>query len=575
MSATSHNPAETIGWTGAYRPTVMGTRHMAVAGHYAAAHAALAILEAGGNAVDAGCAAGIALGVLKCDVVNVAGVAPIIVYEKKTNTAHTISGLGYWPKRADPELFRRDYDGLIPPGILRTVVPAAPEAWITALKRFGTMTFGDVASAAIAFAGEGFPTHPFLADMIHLYADEYRRWPSNAAIFLPGGRAPRVGEIFRNTDLARSLQYMVDEERAASARGRTAGLDAARDAFYRGDLSRTFVKFHEENGGWLREDDLSDFHVEIEDPPRIKWNGIDVFTCGPWCQGPVLLQALRLLEPETIRSLPHNSADYIHHLVEALKLSFSDREKYYGDPRFVDVPLEKLLSSDYAAERRRLIRHDEAWPGLPPPGDAGPGSHGPTPIPRDTSYVCVVDREGNAFSATPSDTTFDTPVIPGTGMCLSSRGSQSWTDPSHASVLAPGKRPRLTPAPALAIKENSWVMPFGTPGGDVQQQAMLQVFLNVTLWGMAPQVAVEVPRFATYSFQDSFQPHDYFPGRLSAESRISGEVRSNLASRGHDIVDWPDWTWRAGAVCTVLADMETGVLSAGADPRRPCYAVGW
>jgi gamma-glutamyltranspeptidase/glutathione hydrolase len=207
--------------------------------------------------------------------------------------------------------------------------------------------------------------------------------------------------------------------------------------------------------------------------------------------------------------------------------------------------------------------------------EAPRAASGAPPVAKDTTYICVVDEEGNVFSSSPSDTTFDGPIIPGTGFCLSTRGSQSWAQPDHPSSVAPGKRPRLTPAPALAIKKGQWAMPFGTPGGDIQQQAMLQVFLNVALWGMDPQVAVEAPRFASYSFPDSFEPHDYFPRRLQVEGRIPAEVRASLQGLGHDVVDWPDWTYRAGAVCTILEDMRTGILVGGADPRRPGYALGW
>src|SRR5215472_508061 len=220
------------------RPVLMGTRHMAVAGHYGAAHAAFAILEAGGNAVDAGVAAGIALGVLKSDLVNVAGVAPIIMYHAKTHEVLTISGLGTWPRAITTDFFVKRFGGRIPPGVLRTVVPAAPDAWITALERFGTMSFGECTAAAIRFASEGFHMYALMSEIVAAHAQEYGRWPSSAAVYLPGGRPPRVGELFVQADLGRTLQYMADEEKTASGKGRSAGLKAARDAFYRGDIAR-------------------------------------------------------------------------------------------------------------------------------------------------------------------------------------------------------------------------------------------------------------------------------------------------------------------------------------------------
>ncbi len=571
----------------AHRPVVMGTRHLVVAGHYLAAHAGFQILEAGGNAVDAGVAAGIALGVLQSDMVNVAGVAPIILYLADRREVVTISGLGGWPRAVSLGLFHQSYGGRIPEGLLRTVVPAAPDAWITALERYGTMGFGEVAAAAIRFARDGFPMHPFMADQIRANADQYGRWPSNAAIYLPGGRPPQPGDIFRQTDLARTLQYMVDEEAHARGQGREAGLRAARDAFYQGDIAAAIVKFHRDNGGLLTAEDLAEFRAGIEPPAHITFGDIDVYACGPWCQGPVLLQALNLLEGYDLRAQGHNSPRYIHTITEALKLAFADRHRYYGDPRFVEVPMAGLLSKAYAERRRALIREDEAWPEMPPAGDphslsaiAGDArvsqelrsSRSPG---LDTSYVCVIDRYGNAFSATPSDTSSDTPVIPGTGLCPSSRGSQSWTDPHHASCVAPGKRPRLTPNPALALRDGRPFMVFGTPGGDVQPQAMLQAFLNIVLFGMDPQAAVEAPRFASYSFPDSFEPHSYYPGRLNIEGRISQETGAALSALGHQVHWWPHWVWRAGAVCCIVADAATGVLHGGADPRRPSYALGW
>ena len=557
---------------------------MAVAGHYGAAHAAFAILESGGNAVDAGVAAGIALGVLQSDLVNVAGVAPIMIYRARERDVLTISGLGTWPHAVTPDLFQKRHGGKIPEGVLRTVVPGAPDAWITALEAYGTMSFGDCAAAAIRFASHGFPMYALMSDLIDMHAADYARWPSSAAVYLPNGRAPRRGEIFVQADLGRTLQYMADQEKAASGKGRAAGLTAARDAFYRGDIARAVVAYHKSNGGLMTEQDMSEFRVAIEPPVTTRFAGIDMYACGTWCQGPVLLQMLGVLAGIDLKRMGHNSLDYAHVVTEAIKLAFADRERYYGDPRFVNVPIETLLSDAYAQSRRAMLRPDQAWPEMPPAGEirgfvSGRSltatAHGAAAGARDTSYVCVVDKDGNVFSATPSDPSFDTPVIPGTGLCPSSRGSQNWADQTHASSVAPGKRPRLTPSPALAILPDGSPMPFGTPGGDVQAQAMLQVFLNMMVFDMNPQQAVEAPRFVSYSFPDSFEPHSYSPGVLYMESRVPQPVRDGLAVRGHKIVDWPDFVWRAGAVCVLRADRTSGVISAGADPRRPCYAVGW
>ena len=565
----------------AHRPTIAVTRHAIAAGHYLAATAGFAILEAGGNAIDAGCAAGIALGVLQSDLVDVAGVAPIMIYLADRREVVTIAGLGTWPKALDPELFMRQHGGKIPKGVIRTVVPAAPDAWITALRRYGTMSFGEVAAAAILLAREGFPMYPLMAASLKRHEAIHRSWPSSAAIFVPGGRVPEVGEIFRQTDLAGSLQYMAEEERAAASRGREAGLEAARDAFYRGDIAKKIVAFMKEQGGLLSAEDLAAYHSPVGPPERRRFGDLEVFTCGAWCQGPVLLQTLALLEGTDLAALGHNSADYVHHLTEALKLAFADREAYYGDPAMIDVPLATLISEEYAAERRKLIRPDRAWAELPPAGELGrgfghfsPTAGDPNPEP-DTSYVCVADRHGNLFSATPSDGSYGSPVVPGTGLIPSNRGSQSRPDPRHPAGVTPGKRPRLTPNPALAIKGGDHFMPFGTPGGDVQSQAMLQVLLNHFVFGQDMQSAIESPRFASYSYPSSFAPYDYYPGRLAIEARIPEPVIAELARRGHEIQRWPDWIWTAGAVCAIDVDRKRGVIEAGADPRRAAYALGW
>ena len=564
-----------------HRPTIAVTQHAISAGHYLAATAGFDILQAGGNAIDAGVAAGIALGVLQSDLVDVAGVAPIMIYLAEKQEVVTIAGLGTWPKALDPQLFMRQHGGKIPKGVLRTVVPAAPDAWITALRRYGTMSFGEVAAAATRLARDGFPMYPLMAASLKRHEADHRAWPSTAAIFLPNGKLPETGEVFRQTDLGASLQYMADEERAVGSRGREAGLEAARDAFYRGDIARKIVAFMKEEGGLLSAEDLAEYHSPVGPPERRRFGDLEVFTCGAWCQGPVLLQTLALLEGTDIAGLGHNSADAIHHITEAMKLAFADREAYYGDPAKVEVPLATLISTEYAAERSKLIRPDRAFPEMPPPGDLGRAGDRfraslgePNPEP-DTSYVCVADRHGNLFSATPSDGSYGSPVVPGTGLIPSNRGSQSRPDPRHPSGVAPGKRPRLTPNPALAIKGKDQFMPFGTPGGDVQTQAMLQVLLNVFVHGHDVQAAIEAPRFASYSYPSSFAPYDYYPGRLAIEARIPEEVIGELARRGHEIQRWPDWIWTAGSVCAILADRRRGVLEAGADPRRAAYALGW
>ena len=560
----------------------MGTRHMVAAAHYLAAQAGLAVLEAGGNAIDAGVAGGLTLNVVHSEFTHFAGVAPIMIYLAARDEVVTISGLGGWPRQARIESFIEDHAGRIPPGLLRTIVPGAPDAWLTALERYGSMTFGEVAAAAIGYARDGYPVSTLGSAVITAMADDYNRWPENARVFLPGGVPPQPGQRLVLSDLAATLQFLADEE-AATRGSRGAGLRAARDAFYRGDIARQIATYHAANGGWLGEADLADFRVAVEPPVVTRFHDVEVYACGPWSQGPVLPQALNLLAGFDLAALGHNTTAYVHTLVEALKLVFADRERYYGDPRVVDVPLETLLSQDYAARRRRHIDATRAAPGMPPAGDVAAAGQAPrvpeatanwTEPPLDTSYVCAVDEAGNMFSATPSDGCFDGPMIPGTGLCPSARGSQSRTDPAHPACLAPGKRPRLTPNPAMAIRPGHWRMPFGTPGDDSQPQAMLQMLANMAVFGMPPQAAIDAPRFATFSFPRSFAPHDYFPGRMSLERRFDSAVGDGLAALGHDVTWWEAWEWRAGAVCAIVADSRSGMLEGAADRRRPGGVAG-
>ncbi|MBI4203827.1 MAG: gamma-glutamyltransferase family protein [Betaproteobacteria bacterium] len=569
------------------RMTIMGTRHVISAGHYLAAHAGFQILEAGGNAIDAGVAAGIAIGVLQTDKVNFGGVAPQIIYTARNKKVHCIDGLGVWPKAVTPDYFMKKHGGKIPPGVERCVVPAAPDAWITALEHFGTMSFGEVAAAAIRFARDGFPMYPLMSKFIKKNRAVYERWPASRKVFLPKGRPPEVGEVFVQADLGRTLQYLADEEKKVARRkGRKAGLKAGRDAFYMGDIARAVTKFIEKEGGLMRYEDFAGFKVNFEPTVRTRFEGIELHACGPWSQGPVLPMALNMLKGYDLKAMGHNSADYIHVVTEALKLAFSDRHHHFGDPKFIKVPIAGLMSDKYAAWRRSLISAEKAWAGMPPAGDPKTFSEvanrwmpepqsADAPGPGDTSYVCVIDKDGNAFSCTPSDGSDKTPIIPGAGILCSGRGTQSWADPTHPCSVAPGKRPRLTPNPALAFRNGRVYMPLGTPGGDVQPQAMLQVFLNINVFGMAPQDAIEAPRFANYSYPGSFEPHPYFPGRLYLESRIDDAVGDELESRGHKVYWWDESTWLAGAVCAIVADHKNGVLHGGADPRRPAYVLGW
>ncbi|TPG44274.1 gamma-glutamyltransferase family protein [Roseomonas nepalensis] len=554
------------------RPLVSGPRHAISAGHYLASGAGLAILEAGGNAIDAGVAAGLVLGVVQPDIVNFGGVAPILI-RRHDGRVESIAGLGHWPMSIPADLFMREHGEKMPRGVLRSVVPAAPDAWITALRRHGTMSFADVASAAIRFADEGFPVYPMFAESIASHAKDYAEFPTNAAIFLPGGTPHPVGALFIQRDLAATIRHMAEEDRAAAAKGgREDGLAAAHDAFYRGDIALRIVAFMKEQGGYLSASDLARYHSRLEPAVTREWRGHAVTTPGPWCQGPALLEALLLMEKAGFDGLSHNGPDYLHLLAETLKVAMADREYHFGDPAFRDVPLDTLLGEAHLAARVAGIDPARAHPGMPfPLLDQGTGAHVPSTrlvaaIEPDTSYVAVVDKFGNAFSATPSDGTWNVPVIPGLGFVCSPRGTQSRPDPAHPCGVRPGARPRLTPSPALVVTRAGAVIPLGTPGGDVQVQAMLQVILNHLHFGMDLQEAVEAPRIATYSFPSSFAPYDYFPARLAVEGRISTASREDLRQRGHEIQNWPDWTWLAGSVEAVRFDPDTGVNTKS---RRP------
>jgi gamma-glutamyltranspeptidase/glutathione hydrolase len=577
------DPLRTDVYAVSERPPILGTHGMVSSGHYVASLAGAWILKQGGNAIDAGVAAGLCLNVLQPDMTSLGGVAPTMIYRANTQQVMTIDGLGGWPKAASLEHFRAHYGGDMPPGILRSVLPAAAGAWIAALQQHGTMTFGQVAETAVEVASEGFPIYRFLhRNLIHDLAG-YRRYRTTSEMFLEAGDPLPVGRLLVQRDLAATLRRMVAAEDHARAGGRLAGLEAARAEFYEGETAERTASFVEAEGGLLRIDDLREYRVRIEPPVVTHYKGLDVFACGPWCQGPVLLQALNMLEGDDLSALDHNGAEYLHLVLEALKLCFADREAYYGDPAFVDVPMAELLSKAYARARRTEIRPNQAFPGMPAAGDLGRGktaavrgaSRDARPEP-DTSYVAAVDRWGNAFSATPSDSASSAPLVPGVGCIVSSRGSQSWLTAGHPSALAPGKRPRLTPAPGLVLRDKRPYLVFGTPGGDLQPQAMLQVLLGIVEFGIEPQTAVEAARAHTYSFPNSFWPHAYREGAADVEPGISDRVAEGLEERGHRVRRLTQWERHRGSgVCAIHVDAASKTLTGAADSRRASYAVGW
>lgn len=571
--------------TPTFRPMISSLNYSVATGHYLASQAAMQILRNGGNAIDAGVAAGICINIVQPDLTNFGGVAPIIIYLAKTQEVVTISGLGRWPRKARLEYFR-DELGDIPLGVQNAITPSACDAWMTALARYGTMRFADVVEPALELATDGFPVSRLLTHMLVGVHDNIRQWPSSAEYTRADGEPYQPGDILRQPTIAKTFRKLCDAEKAAESLGRAEAIMAARDLFYKGELAEKMARFSQEQGGFLDYDDLASFAVKIEPAVKTSYRGYEVYSCGPWCQGPTVLETLNILENFDLAGMGQNSAAALHVITEALKASFADRHAFYGDPEFVDVPMEGLLDKDYAAEWVRRIRLRQAWNEMPEAGDpwryqggsrAAPAAPVPQPGPpgTDTSYLCIVDAEGNGFSATPSDGVRYTPVVPDVGVVLSPRGFQSWLDPSHPSSLAPGKRPRLSPNPGLMLKDGKLAMTFGTPGLDVQPQAMVQLLVNVIDFGLDPQAAIEQPRVATFNFPGSHHPHEYNAGMFCAEARIPDATLAQLQEWGHQVTKWPDFTSAAGALCAIIADGPYGPRAAGADPRRTAYAMGW
>lgn len=572
------------------RPAINAGHFVTSTGHYLATMASTRVLEMGGNAIDAGVAGGLCINVLQPDITNIGGVAPIMLYSARDKAVYSVSGLGSWPQAANREYFVNECDGSIPYGVHRCVTPAAIDSWLTALRRFGTLSVSDVMAPAVELAEEGFATFDLFRSSIENDAAELAGWPSSAEVFLPNGRVPDLGELFVQKDLASTLRMLIEAEEGAKHLGREAGIQAARDRFYKGDIAERVASFHQEQGGFLTLDDLKNFSVEVEEPVHGAYRGYDVYACRSWSQGAVAPHALSILDGYDIASMGHNSADTLHVIIESLKAAFADREQYYGDPNFIDVPIEGILSAGYAAEWRDRVSMGRAAPTMPEPGnpwahmDDGRAVNAAAYVsPRefsarvepDTSYLCVVDADGNAFSATPSDGVSGSPVIPGLGFIVSGRGKQSRLDPRHPASLEPGKRPRLTPSPGLVMKNGKVFAPYGTPGSDVQPQAMVQLAINLIDFGMDPQAAVEAPRVASYSYPRSDFPNPYTPGVMNAEARIPDEVVEELSRRGHIVQRWPEWTPQAGSLCTVVVDHGRSRLVGAADPRRVAYAIGW
>jgi gamma-glutamyltranspeptidase/glutathione hydrolase len=561
------------------RPNALGRRHAAATGHPAATLAALDMLDGGGNAVDAACAAALVLAVVHPDLVTFFGVAAIMVRPAQTGRVATIAGLGGWPRAATLERFLSDYGGTIPEGLPRSVVPGAPGGWIAALRDFGTVGFAEVAQAAIGLARNGSPVTDHVAHSFAQYADKIATMPTSAALYFRDGRVPKLGDLLFLEQLAATLQYLADIDCAHRRDGRAAGLAAVEEAIYRGDIAEVIVRYHAENGGLLTREDMAGFVAERSTAFGVRLGSAVLAVCGPWCQGPSLAQLARLHDDQAGLTDP-DSEPFIHRFAELTKLAMADRTAYFGDPLAVEVPTGALLDSDYAALRRALVGED-AIVGLPPPGDplgmralappipfAMPS--GEMPARANTSGIAVADAAGTVCAATVSDVAVDTPVISGLGCPVSSRGSQGWLDRRSPGVIGPGRRPWLTACPAIMTLDDGRILAIASAGGDVQPQAMLLTVLRM-MRGDDPQSAIDAPRVESRSFPDSFWPHGFVPGRLRIESAFAS-ARGRLEARGHRVEVVPDRDARLGAV--VLAGTAPGGSRfAAADSRRDAAAL--
>lgn len=573
----------------AFRPTILARDWLVTTEHYLSAQAGARVLSAGGNAADAAVAAVLAEGVLNPHMHTLGGEVVALVQSEagvQALNGHTRAPLGLTLDRCGAA----GLTSLPPEHPYAWSVPAAPAALLALLGRHGTWTFADAAAPALDLARRGFPMHAGLrgpGENLTIAGDreKFRRWPTTAALYLPGGEPPPIGAPFANPALADVLEAMVAAERRGAG-GRSAGLARARDLFYRGWPAEAAARFARDQGACLEPADFEAYEARFEPAIGRTFAGLTVHKCGPWSSGAVFLQTLALLDPAALVAAGQNSADYLHTLVEALKLAFADREQYYGDPALVEVPLDALLSDAYAARRRPLIDPGRASLEQRPgdPRRLAARLDGPlvpaAPWGRGTTHVNVVDRARTMVSATASGAWIGaSPVVPELGFPLTTRCQTFALDPAHPNVVAPGKQPRTTLTPTLVTREGRPVMVLGTMGGDHQDQWSLQVFLNLALFGMEVQDAIEAPRASTQHPPNSFHPHEAKPGQVRAEARLPYGVRRDLQARGHRIELRPDWA--EGYVLGILVDEDRGVLRGGADPRGevatvvPAYAIGW
>ena len=589
---------------GPLRPLIMGKNAGISAGHPLTTAAATEILQRGGNAFDAGVAALLVGGVVEQDLYGIGGEALILVYPVAEGEVVSITGQGWAPASANIDEYLQDGRSLKGEGLDPSVVPGALHGALTVLERWGTMSFEQIARRAIEYAEEGFPLRPRTTQSIKRSIDFLNKWPFNRLMWLKSdGSFYEAGETIRFPDMARTLSRMVEAERLAiRTGGRVGGIIAARDRFYKGDIAEEMVSFLQKNDANYVIEDFAEFSARIEAPVSTTYNGYEVFKQPFTSQGPTLLQALNILENFDLQKMGHNSADYLHVLIESLKLAYADRDSYYADEDFVVVPREGLLSKEYARSRAKTIDMRRAernfvagnplpydgtvteWPywiatktlkdaSLPKDSADHAGSL------KDTSHIAIIDEVGNVFDSTPSGGWIGGAVILGTtGIGMSVRGEQFWLEKKRANQLRPWSRPRYTLTPSIVFKNKSPILAIGTPGGDNQEQTILQTLLNVIEfqgdWYPNLHSAIEWPRVQTLHFYASFWPHETGFNRINVESNLPSGVIEELRKRGHEVTVVPPFSI-SGCATAVMLDPKTDNRIAAADPRRDCYAAAY
>jgi gamma-glutamyltranspeptidase/glutathione hydrolase len=588
------------------RPEIQGTFGVVASTHWLASASGVAALECGGNAFDAAAAAGFVLQVVEPHLNGPGGEVPIILNDAASGRQVVICGQGVAPAAATIERYRDLGLDLVPgSGLLATVVPGAFDAWMLLLRDHGTLRPREVLEFAIGYAEGGYPLVAGISAKIALVRDLFlSEWPTSAAVYLPGGAVPPPGSRFRNPVLAATYRRLLDEAEAKTS-DRDGQIEALRDAWYRGFVANAIDAFCREtewldtsgmrHGGLLTANDMAGWQATKEAPVTYECWGHTFCKTRPWGQGPVFLQQLALLSDSDLASLDPLGPEFVHLVTEAAKLAFADREAFYGDPDFVDVPLETLLSRDYNAARRALIAETASLDILPGqvPGHPGRvdveaavrrlqmandtlGGGEPTLeadlVGGDTCHIDVVDRHGNMVSATPSGGWLHgSPIIPELGFCLNTRAQMFWLDEDHPAGLAPGKRPRTTLSVNLVLRDGEPYMVFGTPGGDYQDQWTLTFALRHLHHGMNLQEAIDAPAFQTDHLVDSFWPRGADLGSLIVESRFPEATIAGLKGRGHRLTLAEDWS--LGRLSAAVKDGD--LLKAAANPRlMQGYAAG-